>query len=102
MQGYQCNNPGCLKIHDEVIKRFYKDDDGDSEVWICPKCGDEDNVVEVGLCRICEDQLVDLTLGLCQGCAQEATNDAMSAIARPSSLSDVLREIALTPMEKRR
>ena len=94
MQGYQCNR--CLSIHDEVPKRFYKDDDGDTEVWICPRCGNED-VTEVELCPMCEDQLIDSILGLCQGCAQEATNDAMSAIARPSSLSDVLREIALTP-----
>ena len=50
MLGYMCNR--CLSIHDEVPKRFYKDDDGDSEVWICPKCGDED-VVEVTLCEEC-------------------------------------------------
>ena len=95
MLGYMCNR--CLSIHDEVPKRFYKDDDGDSEIWICPRCGDED-VTEVELCPVCEEQLVDLTLGLCAGCAQEATNDAMSAIVRPSTerLSDVLREIALT------
>ena len=87
MQGYQCNR--CLSIHDEVPKRFYKDDDGDSEVWICPKCGDEDNVVEVELCPMCESERTHEDYGLCLTCAQNATS--------ADRLSDVLREIALTP-----
>lgn len=97
MQGYQCNR--CLGVFDtdEIPKRFYDDDDGPSEVLVCPTCGEENDWAVIDICPMCEDQLVDLTLGLCAGCAKEATNDAMSAIARPSSLSDVLREIALTP-----
>ena len=87
MQGYQCNR--CLSIHDEVPKRFYKDDDGDSEVWICPKCGDEDEVVEVELCPMCCAERTHEDYGLCLACAQKATSSAR--------LSDVLREIALTP-----
>ena len=87
MQGYQCNR--CLSIHDEVPKRFYKDDDGDTEVWICPKCGDEDEVVEVELCPMCCAERTHEDYGLCIGCAQKATST--------ERLSDVLREIALTP-----
>ena len=89
MLGYMCNR--CLSIHDhdEVPKRFYKDDDGDSEVWICPKCGDEDEVVEVEICPMCYGARVHESYGLCLTCAQKATSSAR--------LSDVLREIALTP-----
>ena len=87
MQGYQCNR--CLAVHDEIPKRFYKDDDGDSEVWICPKCGDEDEVVEVEICPVCYGARVHESYGLCLACAQSATST--------ERLSDVLREIALTP-----
>ena len=90
MLGYMCNR--CLSIHDEVPKRFYKDDDGDSEVWICPKCGDEDNVVEVELCPMCESERAYEDMGLCLTCAQKATSS--------DRLSDALREIALMPVNK--
>ena len=90
MQGYQCNR--CLSIHDEVPKRFYKDDDGDSEIWVCPKCGDED-FSKVDICDMCEGARTYEDYGLCLACAQKATSSAR--------LSDVLREIALTPEKEK-
>ena len=91
MQGYQCNSPRCLKIHDEVIRRLYKDDDGDSEILICPACGSED-LADVELCAVCCQDRVHESYGLCLTCAQRLTSN--------ERLSDALREIALMPVNK--
>ena len=88
MQGYQCNRCLFLGVADEIPKRFYQDDDGDTEAWICPKCGGED-FANVEICDMCESERTHEDYGLCIACAQSATST--------ERLSDVLREIALTP-----
>ena len=89
MQGHQCNR--CLGVFDtdEIPKRFYDDDDGPSEVLVCPTCGEENDWAAIDICPMCESQRTHEDYGLCIGCAQKATSSAR--------LSDVLREIALTP-----
>ena len=98
MNGFQCRD--CLSIFDEPIRRLEREFDGldcgpyrESEYWICrnPKCGSED-VEEVEICPACEQERTDMDLGLCIGCAQKATSN--------ERLSDVLREIALMPLNK--
>jgi hypothetical protein len=93
---YQCND--CLRITDTPISRHYREYDGldcgpyrVSVELQCPYCAGVE-LEEVELCPACELERVYADYDVCIGCAQKSVSSVR--------LTDVIKEIALTPMKK--